>query len=689
MTLSRYTGTCRTFLRLVTLGAIAQGPGRSSSSIWGEFSVEGNKFNELFKPLDVGPMKVPNRIVMAPMERNYGNPDGTVSVRTIGHYRLRAEGGVGWIDVEATFVDPAGRGRTHQLGLHEDRCIDGFRALVDAVHVSGAKIGVELHHAGREASSSITGLQPVGPSPVPCFESGGDLPRELSPVEIDQVVQRYADAAGRAVEAGFDAVELHSAHGYLPLAFLSPLWNHRSDEYGGSFENRARFALRVIAAIRAVIPSRVDLGCRFSAEENLEGGLRLEDGIRYAQALEQGGVDYLSVSTGIYETFTRISPPMDFPPGWLLPVAAAVKRAVRVPVIGVSRVTDPAVAEAALARGDVDLVALGRALLTDPEFPIKARSGRQDEIVSCIGCNQGCIDRISRQLDVTCLVNPQVGREPGFEVIRSADTKRVVVVGGGPGGMEVARTCAERGHHVRLYDRSERLGGTLTLAAQLPERPGWSIYLEQSQRRLLASGVDVNLGTDVDERQTALLEADVVVLATGARFVVPLDAISSPLVAATTPPSLFASGTIPTGRALVCGAGAIGLGVAVWLANGNCDVTVISEDLEISNPPGQDGLADRLRATGRVSLMPGRRLARFDGNDAILCLGEAIGPLFEEWVENVDLVVWTTVRQPRSELRRVARQLENRPEVYEVGDCLLPRDALDAVYEGAAIGRRI
>ncbi len=191
--------------------------------------------------------------------RNYANPDATVSPRTIAHYRDRAEGGVGWIDVEATFVDPAGRGRTHQLRLHEDRCIDGFRALAEAVHASGANLRVELHHTGGGTSSSIAGLQPVGPSLVPCLESGDDVPRELSVEEIHQVVRRYAEASVRAVEAGLDPVDLHSAHGYLPLAFPSPFWNRRRDKYGGSFANRTRFALRVIAAIKAAIPSGVSL----------------------------------------------------------------------------------------------------------------------------------------------------------------------------------------------------------------------------------------------------------------------------------------------------------------------------------------------------------------------------------------------------------------------------------------------
>ncbi len=652
----------------------------------GNGDVRAGPLKALFQPLQIGPMRVANRIVMAPMERNFANPDGSVSERTIAHYRLRAEGGAGWIDVESTFVHPAGRGRTHQLGIHHDGAIEGFRALAEAVHDAGAKIGIELHHAGRNTSSLITGTRPVAPSPVPCIEAGGEIPHELSGDEIDQVVQYYADAAGRAAAAGFDAVELHSAHGYLPLAFLSPLTNQRSDDYGGTPERRAFFAQRAIGAMKSAVPAGVAVGCRFSAEEHLVGGLQLDDTIEYARALERAGVDYLSVSTGVYASFVRIIPPMDFAPGWLLSTAAAVKRAVSVPVIGVSRVVDPLMADAAVSRGDVDLVALGRALLTDPEWPSKARDGRLDEIVWCIGCNQGCEARISSQRDVTCLVNPAVGREPGFRIVKAAAAKNVVVVGGGPAGMEAARTGAERGHAVRLFERSMHLGGALALAAELPERPGWRTFIQQSERRLRAAGVDIRLGEEVGGDELAAEGADAVVLATGARFVLPGNAPSSPSVVALTPPGLMLGDKLPQGHVLVCGAGAIGLGVAAWLAAGNVRVTVVSAEPEIIDPPGQGGLVPRLLASGQVVLAPDRQVAGFDGDTAVLALAGSIGPLFAARVERVAAVVWTNERQSRTELRC---EDAAAGEVYEIGDRRVARDALEAVYEGAFTGRLI
>jgi 2,4-dienoyl-CoA reductase-like NADH-dependent reductase (Old Yellow Enzyme family) len=646
-------------------------------------------YEHLFAPLDVGPMSVANRIVMAPMERNYANPDGTVSERTIAHYRLRAAGGVGWVDVESTFVDPVGRGRTHQLGLHEDRCVDGMRALVDAVHAGGAKIGIELHHAGRNTCRAISGFQPVAPSPVPCAEAGGDVPHELTAPEIDAIIDRYAAAAARAAAAGFDAVELHSAHGYLPLAFLSPLTNLRTDEYGGTLENRMRFAVRVIGAMRAALGPGLAVGCRFSADERLPGGLTVNETTRYAQALEAAGVDYVSVSAGVYASFINIIPPMDYAPGWLLPTAAAIKRAVTVPVIGASRITDPETAEGAIAAGEVDLVAIGRGLLTDPELPLKALEGRAREIVSCIGCNQGCEARISAQRDVTCLVNPEVGREGAFGLTRSRAPKRVVVIGGGPAGMEAARVCAQRGHAVTLHDGGSRLGGMIALAGTLPERGGWRTFVEQAQRRVYDSGVDVRLNSEVDATSLTWSGADAIVLATGSRFTRPEPGYNRASVPTLTPSQLLADTPVLTGRVVVSGAGAIGLGVASWLADRGVDVTVTSPEVEISDPAGQGGLVARLVATGHVSLEGDTDVGEVGEGQVILVRSGAIGPLFARVVTGVAAVVYADGREPRRELSVHMHSALAGTPVHLIGDCRAPRSALEAVYEGATVARRI
>ena len=635
-------------------------------------------------------MTVGNRIVMAPMERNFGNPDGTVSRRTLAHYEAVARGGVGWIDVESTFVDPAGRGRTHQLGLHDDACVEGFASLAEIAHANGARIGVELHHAGRNTCRAISGYEPVAPSPVPCPEAGPDTPRELTVGEIDAVVERYALAARRAADAGFDAVELHSAHGYLPLAFLSPLTNFRTDEYGGPLENRMRFALRVIKAFRDAVPEHVTIGCRFSAEERLPGGLTVDDTMRYAQTLEAAGVDYLHVSAGVYASFRWIIPPMDVEPGWLLPVAARIKSAVSIPVVGVSRVNDPALAEAAIADGMVDLVAFGRAFLTDPEFPAKLASGRRDEIVTCIGCNEGCTRRIANQRDVTCLVNPRTGRELELSLEPAASPKQVVVIGGGPAGMEAARVAAERGHDVRLIEAGPEIGGQARLAAKLPYRDGWQTLVDQGRRRLERAGVQIELGRRIGPDELDGLEADAIVLATGAEFMreeIPGGDETTVVDAAT-----VLAGPMerrPAHAVVVADPDPLGLNLAEWFAAGGSLVSVVTRVAEPADPDTQPGLLERIGATPAITLFPDRRVAELGDGGVRLVRSGAIGPLFEEEIPGVDLVVFADRRRSSSGLAWYARWRNIDAEIYEIGDCRRPRTALEAVFEGAMVGRRI
>jgi 2,4-dienoyl-CoA reductase-like NADH-dependent reductase (Old Yellow Enzyme family)/thioredoxin reductase len=633
-------------------------------------------------------MTVKNRIVMAPMERNFANPDGTVSERTKAHYEARARGGVGWIDVESTFVDPVGRGRTHQLGLHEDFCIEGFRDLAEIAHAHGARIGVELHHAGRNTSRAVSGFQPVAPSPVPCPEAGGDVPHELSIEEIEAIIRRYGQAARRAAAAGFDAVELHSAHGYLPLAFLSPLTNLRTDEYGGSLENRMRFAVRVIAAFKEYVQKHVTIGCRFSADEFLPGGLNLEDTVQYARALESAGVDYLSVSAGVYASFKRIIPPMDVPSGWLLPAAAAIRAAVNIPVVGVSRMTDPREAERAITEGHVDLLAFGRALLADPEFPRKAEEDRFDEIVTCIGYNEACVSRIADQRDVTCLVNPTVGRERDFALRPAERKKTVLVVGGGPAGMEAARVAAERGHQVSLFERESELGGQARLAALLPYRQGWQIFVRDAARRVTRSGVRVHLGVEVGEDDLRAAGADAIILATGARF--PLREIRGAAEGFVRDVlSLLASREVPGKHVVVVGDGAVGLGFAEWLAERGTRASVVTERPEVGDPEGQPGLLERLGANERIAIHVEQSVREVVDGAVVIARAGAIGPLFAEEIGAVDAIVLADQRRSSDGLAWLARKHRLAGEVYEIGDCDAPRNALDAVLDGSLVARRL
>jgi 2,4-dienoyl-CoA reductase-like NADH-dependent reductase (Old Yellow Enzyme family) len=646
----------------------------------------------LFSPIEVGGMSVPNRVLMAPMERNFAHPDGTVSERTLAHYEACAAGGVGWIDVESTFVDQRGRGRTHQLGIHDDGCVPGLTELVARVHAHGPRIGIELHHAGRQTASGLTGQQPIAPSPVPCPEVANETPHELSAREIDEVIALYGDAARRASDAGFDAIELHSAHGYLPLAFLSELTNHRTDSYGGSFENRARFSVRALAAMREAARPGIVVGVRFSASEFLEGGLAVEDMARYAQILEAAGAHYLSLSAGQYASFQVIIPPMDTPAGFLLPLIDRIKSGVAIPIVAVSRFTDPRAADRAIAEGHVDVAGFGRAFLTDPEWPHKAEDGRLDEIVHCIGCNQGCTARIALQRDVTCLVNPVCGRE--LELAAAPEPasrrKRVLVVGGGPAGLEAARVAAERGHEVVLCERAAELGGLARVAGLLPHRDGWQVFVEDALRRIGRSSVEVRLETEIDEQLIRELAPDAIVFATGSRFEpAPIRGAWDGLVRDPAALLRAGAGAVSAGRAVVIGAGAFALGVAEWLADAGVEVTVVASEDAVGDGLAQPNQLPRVLANPRIAVELGTDVLRAADGSVFIGLAGAIGPLFERELAGVSLVVDSERRTSESGLAWLARTRALAPEIHEIGDCDAPRSALEAVYEGALAGRAL
>jgi len=653
--------------------------------------VDVAELEHLFSPVTVAKMTVRNRIVMAPMERNYANRDGTVSDRTLAHYETVARGGVGWIDVESTFVHPKGRGRTHQLGIHEDRCIPGFQKLVEAVKQYDVRIGIELHHAGRNTNRGISGYQPVAPSPVPCPEAGNDMPQELAHEEIEEIIGFYAAAASRAQAAGFDVAELHSAHGYLPLAFLSPATNHRTDEYGGSLENRMRFGLRVMEAIKGAVGGGLTVGCRFSATDFLPGGLTLDDTVAYARGLESVGADYVHISAGVYASFQMIIPPMDIAPGWLVPMATTIKAAVSIPVIAVSRINDPRIANEIIARDEADLVAFGRAFLADPDWPNKAREGRLDDIITCIGVNQGCGGRVANQLDATCLVNPVTGREKTFQLHPAERSKRVLVVGGGPAGMEAARVAAERGHDVVLCEQKGELGGQTRLAGQLPHRSDWQLFVRDAEHRLRQTSVTVRLNTPVDEQVICSIQPDVVVFATGS-------VARRREVKGASPDGLSDVHTVMEAgngdgqHVLVIGGGRVGLGLAEWLADRGKTVTVlehtssIGSDVEGGTLPV---LLQRLEANPKIMVYADRQVREVAGSDVTIGQSDVIGPLFVETLPGIDLIVFADEMRSDNYLAQATRAKQLATEIYEIGDCERPRSALEAVYEGAAVARRI
>lgn len=659
----------------------------------------GRGFDHLLSPFTVGPMTVRNRIVAAPMERNYAHADGTVSERTLAHYDVIAAGGVGWIDLEATFVDPAGRGAPFQVGIFGDEHVPGLRRLVDLVHGHGAAIGIELHHAGRNTNARLSGHPAIAASPVPGPASDGVPPREMDADDIAHVVAAFAAAAARAEEAGFDAVEIHSAHGYLPLSFLSPFYNRRTDGYGGGLQQRLRFHREVLRAIRDAVGHRVAVGMRLSIDEFIEGGLQPEEAASAVADLERADLlDFVHLSAGTYETAFAIAPAMHEQYGYLLERARVVRQATTLPVIVVNRLSFD-LAETGIEQGDFDFAAFGRQFLTDPAFPAKL-ADKPETIVHCIGCNQGCIDQRDRNLDSTCILNPIAGRElePEFRVGQAETTRHVVVVGGGPAGTEVARVAAERGHRVTLIERSPELGGQVRAAATPPFRAGWRTFLAQLPDRLARAGVTVMLDTTATPQLLAELEPDDVVLATGARFAAPVTAgapagglIVDAVSYLAEPPDGDA------GRVIVLGAGKIGLAAAEHaLATGH-EVVLVDErptfDVDAGFLPAFEKAAlRRLHADPRVTLVADANLWRVDDRTVVTKKSAAAGPLFAQEFAEVTRVVMTTGRVPLETAWETAvptAEAGARVRVQRVGDCVQPSGVGEAILDGARLAARL
>ena len=644
------------------------------------------KFPRLFSPGRIGTMEVRNRIIGSPMERNYCTADGRVTQRYIDYLEARARGGIGTMYTEATYVDPRGRGRELQMGLYTDELIPDLRRLVQAVRRHGARIGPELHYGGRVVDPAVSGLQSRAPSVVPCAGAGGSSPQALTTGEIAEIVQRFADAAARAREAGCDFVGLHGAHGYLLSQFFSPHCNKRDDAYGGSLRNRMRFALEVVRAVRAAIGPDMPILYRLSGDEHMHDGITVEDVCRMAPELEAAGVDLIDVSAGMYETNWWITQPMEMPQGVLVPLARAVRPHVGIPVSVSGRISDASVAEHVIASGDADFVTMGRAMHADPAFPDKACAGRLDEIITCIACNQGCSDLHARGEPIVCLVNSTSGFERDRAIRPTGHKKRIVVVGGGPAGLECGRILAERGHRVTLFEKSQEPGGQLLLSRVLPGREdmaGHVPWLFEAARR---AGVRIELGIEASAQTVLAESSDLIVVATGAAPGIPNipGIMESPVI------DLFEVLRRPMGgarRALVIGGGIRGLGVARLLARKGVqvvlaeagaalvtDIATRSRRFQVEGAKADGNIDIRLRTT--VESLGERHAVLSNGVEAFR-------------LEDIDWVIPARPMLPVTRLADVLCESVDASALFFVGDCVIPRTALEAIHEAAVLGHRL
>ena len=475
-------------------------------------------FENLLRSGYINRMYMRNRLIVGPMEKSLANHDGSLNERYIAYARRRAMGGAALIQLESTYVSLEGRGNPYQVGCHGDHVIPALSRMVDELHRHGAKLAMELYHGGRQASSITHYRRPIAPSAIPStFMDSGSVPREMTRAEISRVIDDFARAAERCLAAGVDMIHLHGAHGYLLGQFLSPQSNRRTDGYGGSLHNRARFPLEVLSAVRKVVGPDYPIGYRISAAEYVEGGLEVEESARFAVMLADAGIDLIDVAGGTYESMARIFQGPEASKGGFVEEAALIRRAVgdRVPVSVAQRMNDPAFADMVMAREGFEYVTLARAFHSDPDYVRKLEQGKPGEILPCIGCNT-CVNLTVARNPAGCAANPATAHELSRMTIRHAPVRvRVLVVGGGVAGMQAARLLGLQGHEVKLCEARSTLGGQLHYLRQaLPE---YGMLVDWLAARLEGLGVEVELNRRLKVKDVQEIDPDIVVVATGAR----------------------------------------------------------------------------------------------------------------------------------------------------------------------------
>ncbi|MCF8080007.1 MAG: FAD-dependent oxidoreductase [Desulfobacterales bacterium] len=583
---------------------------------------------------------------------------------------------------EAAAVSAEGVVSPFQARIDHDRYVEGLAGLAKAMEEEGAIPALQIHHAGRQTSSKVIKTEPLAPSPIPCPAIRGDV-HPLAVSEIQALVKKFGDAALRARDASFRLLEIHGAHGYLVAQFLSPFSNRRQDEYGGSTENRARFPVEIIQEIRRRIGPEFPVSFKISAQEFVEGGLDVEESIRLLEHIVAAGVDIVQVSAGSDATPEWICQPAFMKEGCLADSAGAVRSALPVPVMAVGRINHPQVARRILEQGNADLVCIGRGLLADPEMPKKAAEGREEDIRICIACNS-CMASIFKKGRVECLVNPSLGREKEMEIQPVGQPKKIIVVGGGPAGMNAAWVAAMRGHHVQLFEQGPALGGQLMAAAGvIRHKQGIQKLVAFHKRQIERYQVVCRLNCAGTLNQIRAASPDAVILATGSLPLIPAVPGADGPNAITFRQALDGFG--PTqGPVVVVGGGATGCEIALYLAERDLSVTLIEAmpklagDLEAMT---RKMLVRKLKERG-VRLLTETRLVCIE--DGSVRVADTQGR------ESVLPAVPAVLAAGGLPETRLWDELQQEPyEVYRIGDCNTVGTAKEAILEAARIARAL
>ena len=641
-------------------------------------------YTKLFEPGKIGNVVIKNRIAMPPMGTGLALHNGEASDEIIRYYEERAMGGCGLIFTEITRVDELhGWGLANQLALTNAGHIGRMMRLIDTVHKYGTKIFVQLHHPGREGHARLNPSHNdiVAPSAF-VTERCDEMPHELTLEEAGQIIKMYVTAAKMAQYAGADGVELHGAHGYFLEQWLSPFSNRRTDKYGGSFENRCRFVDEIIYGIKKICGPDFPVGIRLSIDEFMgDKGIDLNLGVEIAKHFEKVGVCHINVSCGIYETGYTIIPAYMFPQACREELCSAVKKAVKIPVLSINNIKEPKVAEQLLEKGACDFVCVGRSQLADPEWANKAKRGEDKLIRKCIGCCR-CIDAISYGRHVECAINPRLGREAEYDTpLKDGDGRRIVVIGGGPAGMQAAVTLSARGFKVILLEASDRLGGTLNIADKNVNKEKLSWFIETMAAEVEAAGVDVRLDTRANVDTVRALNPDGVMVCCGGTHITP-NVPGRDLDKCISIEDIVRDFDQAGQRVAIIGGGASGMETAATLMKAGREVYIVDMLPFIGN-----GLIERvagvLRAQlvrGGVKLMPGHKLVEITEAGVKLEKVDDLSPVELD----VDTVIFAVGIRPQYELAEAIQSAY--PNARVVGDAARANTVFEAIRDayGAA-----
>lgn len=635
--------------------------------------------NNLFEKGFIGKLELKNRVIMPAMGTMLATADGEISDNQIAYFEERAKGGVGLIITEVTSVEYSlGKAGSCHPRVDDNKFIPGLQRLADTIHKYGTKIFMQLHHAGRASNSMLTnGKQIVAPSPIAC-KVINEIPRELTIEEIKDLIQSFILGALRCKMAGIDGVELHGAHGYLINQFLSPYSNQRADEYGGSFENRMRFAKDIIEGIKKVCGKDFPVTIRLSIDEFVDGGIDINEGIKIAKYMESVGVDAINASCGIYETMPTVMEPITYGEGWRVYLAETIKNHVDIPVIAVGVIRDPKFANSILKNNQADFVAIGRGNIADPQWVEKSINGRESEIRKCISCLY-CVDGAFMGHHIECAINPCAGRELEFKNFqRIYDNRKVVVIGGGPSGLEAARICALRGYNVVLFEKNNQLGGQLNFANKPngKSKINWLIDFELNQ--LIKLGVDIKLGIEATVSNIKDEKPYAVFVATGSTPLVPnIDGINNK--------NVYSAEDILTGKLnpkdkniAIIGAGMTGSETAMLLSSNGNKVYLIDMCPEVASGAGIINKMDIVKhlLEYNVEFLTSHKLKKISEDKIILHnLDKNV-----EVVKIVDKIVLALgVKSDNSLYTKLNKTLSN---VILIGDANSPKEIAHAIRDG-------